>query len=189
MLSAEAFSAEAGCACGRVVVGCGRMHASVGVELRWYGVMGGRRGAENWTGGVASARAVHRRMSAVRKVRGWAAPAAGVRAVRWAAGMPFYLFETFFILLLTPYPSRPDAPRSLPDARHHTPSFGGGPDRSGLQTTREHVAHRHTRPQRRITSQTTPLVATFHSSLAFGLRSGSASSHSFALGRPSATSY
>ena len=67
----------------------------VGVELWWCGVMGGRRGAGNWTGGVASARAVHRRMSAVRKVRGWAAPAAGVWAVRAAAAIPFICLKRF----------------------------------------------------------------------------------------------
>ena len=76
----------------------------VGVELWWCGVMGGRRGAGKWTGGVASARAVHRRMSAVRKVRGWAAPAAGVWAVR-AVGcrMPFCLkrfFQYIFYIVL-----------------------------------------------------------------------------------------
>jgi hypothetical protein len=55
-------------------------------------VMGGRRSAENWTGVVASARAVQRRMSGERKARGWAAAAARARAVRWAATrMPFCL--------------------------------------------------------------------------------------------------
>ena len=95
----------------RVLVECGLVQARVGVGWWWFGVMGGRRSAENWTGVVASARAVQRRMSGERKVRGWAAPAAGVRAVRWATGMPFYLFETFSWAALDP--TTPDHDASL----------------------------------------------------------------------------
>ena len=60
----------------RVEVECGLVQARERVEW-WVGVMGWLRGAEKWMGAVASARAVHRRMSGERRVRGWAAPAAG----------------------------------------------------------------------------------------------------------------